>query len=251
MSKLLGQVLDAHGGIDGWSAARSVRARLDVTGPTWTRLGQEKILVGVDVEVDPHRQRTVFTGFTGPGRRGIYTPEHVAIEDADGTILAERSTPRASFPQREANTGWDPLHALYFGGYAMWNYLTTPYLLTWPGVHTEELPERRLRVVFPPEIATHSAEQIFHFDEDGLQRRVDYAPSVLGSRPVAHHTERHRTVSGLVFPTHRYVLPVVDGRLGATPIITVDLADITVDFTVDRTEEADDVRPPVRREEVR
>jgi hypothetical protein len=36
---------------------------------------------------------------------------------------------------------------------------------------------------------------------------VDYAPYVLGGRPAAHLTEAHRAVSGLVFPTHRYVLP--------------------------------------------
>lgn len=31
---------------------------------------------------------------------------------------------------------------------------------------------RRLRAIFPPEIVTHSPEQIFHFDESGLQRRT-------------------------------------------------------------------------------
>jgi hypothetical protein len=247
MSDLLDQVLDAHGGIQRWHAARSIRARLDVTGPTWAVVGQEKVLLGVDIEVDPHEQRTVFTGFTGAGRRGIHTLDHVAIVDEDGTVLSQRYAPRESYPPRDANTRWDPLHALYFGGYAMWNYLTTPYLLSWPGVHTEELAERRLRVVFPPYIATHSTEQTFSFDETGLLRRIDYAPYVLGSRSGAHHTQAHRTVSGLVFPTHRYVLPVVDGKLGTTPIITIDLADITVDFT----EEAELVRASVRREEVR
>ncbi|QRP49385.1 hypothetical protein [Amycolatopsis sp. FDAARGOS 1241] len=42
-----------------------------------------------------------------------------------------------------------------------------------------------------PGIAPHSAEQVFHYDERGLQRRVDYAPYVLGSRPAAHYTEAH------------------------------------------------------------
>jgi hypothetical protein len=50
----------------------------------------------------------------------------------------------------------------------------------------------------------------------------------MGDRAAAHCTEGHRTVSGLVFPTRRCVLPMLDGRLGATPIITIDLGDITV-----------------------
>jgi len=60
---------------------------------------------------------------------------------------------------------------------------------------------------------------------------LDYAPYVLGSRPAAHLTEAHRAVSGLVFPTHRYVLPVHDSHLGPAPIITVDFSDLTVDRT--------------------
>src|ERR1700742_77102 len=163
MSELVDQVLAAHGGVEAWRKARKIRARLDLTGPTFVALGQEKTLVGVDVEVDVHKQHTVFTGFTGPGRRGVYTPDHVVIEDEDGTVLQERHEPRESYPLRDKNARWDPLHALYFAGYGLWNYLTTPYLLTLPGVSTEELSPvdglRRLRVTFPPDITTHCAEQ--------------------------------------------------------------------------------------------
>ncbi|GII57309.1 hypothetical protein Pth03_56980 [Planotetraspora thailandica] len=235
---LLDLVLEAHGGIERWSKAKTIRARLNMGGPTWTALGQEKIFAGLDVAVEVNEQRTVFTGFTGPGLRGVYTPDHVAIEDQHGTVLQERHAPREAYPDRDGDARWDPLHALYFGGYGMWNYLTAPYLLTLPGVHTEELEPRqvdgerwrRLGVTFPRHIATHSTEQTFHYDESGLQRRVDYAPYVMGNRPAHHYTEAHRTVSGLVFPTHRYVLPVEDGHPGHAPIIIVDFTDIAVDF---------------------
>lgn len=234
---LLDLVLRAHGGIERWRRARTIRARLSMGGPTWTALGQERTFADLELAVDVHEQRTVFTGFTGPGLRGVYTPGRVAIEDLDGTVLRERHAPREAFPPRDRDTRWDSLHSLYFAGYGMWNYLTTPYLLTLPGFRTEELEPwqsgderwRRLRVTFPANIATHSAEQIFHFDESGLQRRVDYAPYVMGNRAAAHHTEAHRTVSGLVFPTHRYVLPVLESGLGPAPTIVVDLVDITVD----------------------
>lgn len=236
---LVDVVLKAHGGRERWSLARTVRARLRMVGPLWTALGQEKTFDGIDVAVDVQRQRTVFTGFTGPGRHGVYTPDRVTVQDADGTVLEERRSPRESFPARAPGVHWDSLHALYFAGYGMWNYLTQPYLLTLSGIRTAELEPwhadgsewRRLRVTFPPHIATHSTEQTFHYDAHGRQRRVDYAPAVLGGLPAAHHTEAHRTVSGLVFPTHRYVLPVRDGRPGPEPIIVLDLSDITVDFT--------------------
>jgi hypothetical protein len=118
----------------------------------------------------------------------------------------------------------------------MWNYLTTPYLLTLPGVRTQELDPwqegderwRRLQVTFPAHIATHSTQQTFYYDAAGLLRRQDYRPFVMGSPRAVHRTEAHRTVSGLVFPTHRYVLPVVDGTVLPDPIITVDLAGISV-----------------------
>jgi hypothetical protein len=75
----------------------------------------------------------------------------------------------------------------------------------------------------------HSIEQTFYYDEQGLQRRVDYAPQLMNNGPVAHQTEAHRTVSGLVFPTHRCVLPVRDGRVVAKPVITIDFSDIVIE----------------------
>jgi hypothetical protein len=238
MSDLLDLVLEAHGGLDRWRRVRAVRARLDLTGPAFAALGQGTTLVGVGVEVRPHEQRTVFTDFTGLGRRGVYTPDLVTVTEQDGTVVARRAAPRESFPLSDPDPSWDALHALYFAGYGLWNYLTTPYLLTLSGVRTEELEPsevdgwtvRRLRVTFPPHIATHSAEQIFYFDEDCLLRRIDYAPYVFGGRPGAHHIDALETVSGLVFPTHRHVRTAVDGVIGAEPIITLDLADISVEM---------------------
>ncbi|MEU3983359.1 hypothetical protein AB0F77_25270 [Streptomyces sp. NPDC026672] len=237
MTDLLDFVLEAHGGLKRWSDTTTIRAKLDMGGPSWASRGQDGILSGVGVTVDLHRQHLVFTGFTGPGLRGVFTPDRVAVEDEDGAVLMERHTPRDAYAGHDRTTAWDPLHALYFGGYGMWNYLTAPYLLTLPGVRTEELDPwqeaderwRRLHVTFPSYIATHSTEQTFYYDASGLLRRQDYRPFVMGGRPAVHRVEAHRTVSGLVFPTHRYVLPVVDGNVLPSPIITVDLADIGIE----------------------
>ena len=34
---------------------------------------------------------------------------------------------------------WDDLHLAYFSGYAMWNYLNTPFIFALPGFQTEEI----------------------------------------------------------------------------------------------------------------
>jgi hypothetical protein len=237
VNDLLNTVLDAHGGLRRWSQAASIRATADIGGPMWARRGQAGIFGKAHLVVDVQQQHVVFTDFTTPGLRGVYTPGRVAIEDPTGKVVLERHSPREAYQGQELTSAWDELHALYFGGYAMWNYLTTPYLLAHPDVRTEELapwqPDgeqwRRLRAVFPPHIATHSTEQILSYDTSGLLRRHDYHPYVMGDRPVAHRTEAHRTVAGLVFPTHRYVLPVADGHPLPNPIITIDLTNIAVD----------------------
>ncbi|MFD3309554.1 hypothetical protein [Streptomyces sp. NPDC058694] len=89
--------------------------------------------------VDVRRQRLVYEGFTSPELRGAFTPDRVAIEKRDDEVVAERIAPREAFADHGPDTPWDQLHALYFAGYAMWNYLTAPYLLTRPGIALDEV----------------------------------------------------------------------------------------------------------------
>ncbi|WP_326625212.1 MULTISPECIES: hypothetical protein [unclassified Streptomyces] len=238
MNALLDLVLDAHGGLRRWRAARTIHTEGSIGGLLWSLRGQEEIFAEADITADVQQQRLVFEGFTDPGLRGVFTPDRVVIEQKDCEVLADRNAPRDAFAGHRADTPWDPLHALYFAGYAMWNYLTAPYLLTRPGVVVEELefwrePDedwRRLRARFPEALATHCLEQVFYYDTAGLLRRHDYAPDVLGGTPAAHFSEHHVRASGLVFPTHRFVVPVQDdGRAASEPVlITIDLADISV-----------------------
>jgi hypothetical protein len=60
------------------------------------------------------------------------------------------------------NTPWDELHSAYFSDYAMWNYLNTPFIFTFPGFVTEEIVPwngsdgehfRRLKVIVPDSVA--------------------------------------------------------------------------------------------------
>jgi hypothetical protein len=134
------------------------------------------------------------------------------------------------------NSPWDALQVGYFLSYGLWNYLTTPFLLTYPGVQTREITPwqeddgtwRRLLATFPPEITTHSAEQVFYFGDDGLLRRLDYTVEADGGR-AAHYTEGYKTFAGLAFPTRRQVYRrnpdgTPDRSLAA---ITLDIHEIT------------------------
>ncbi|MFF4956473.1 hypothetical protein ACFY2Z_05175 [Streptomyces sp. NPDC001222] len=238
MTELLDLVLDAHGGLPRWREAKTIRAQGSVGGLLWSMRGQEGIFADTDITVDVQQQHAVSDNFTGAGLRGVFTPGRVAVETPDGEVLAERTAPRDAFAGHGPDTPWDQLHALYFCGYALWNYLTAPYLLTRPGVQVQELEPwneageewRRLHARFPQDMATHSKEQVFHYDASGLLRRHDYAAEVLGGAPAAHYSEQHITAAGLVFPTHRYVVPVQEGgRALPEPIlVSIDFADITV-----------------------
>ena len=57
------------------------------------------------------------------------------VKDEQGRLIHKRDDPR----RQTLETPWD-LHIAYFGGYALWTYLTIPFLYTYPGIVTAELP---------------------------------------------------------------------------------------------------------------
>lgn len=241
---LLDEVLDAHGGLERWRAVERVSARVRTGGllPR-TRMPGNR-LADYRVSVDLKSQRTVLDPFPGPDRVGVYEGGAVRIETADGEPLESRSDPREAFSGLSGlrrNLRWDSLDTIYFAGYAMWNYLATPMLLTLPGVDVREgepwtepgsdEPWRRLEVVFPPEIETHSSAQSFYIDPLRLLRRHDYTAEVVGAwARAAHYTSEHAEVGGLVFPTSRRVHPVGPGNrsLGRPTLVSLELSEIEV-----------------------
>jgi hypothetical protein len=239
---LLDEVLDAHGGLDRWRSAREIRARAHSGGflPRTRFRGNALADYKLRIEVDePH---AILEPFPGPGRRGVFAGDTVRIDDEQGRVLETRDDPRAHFFGRRGlrrNLRWDPLDTTYFAGYAMWNYMTTPYLLTRPGVEVNEGEEwsedgeswRRLEVDFPAGLATHSAHQTFYVDEGGLIRRQDYTAEVVARiAHAAHYCDDHKDFDGLVFPTTRRVYPRRrDNRPRGRPtIVWIDLEEVRV-----------------------
>jgi hypothetical protein len=236
MSELRDLVIEAHGGLARWKRFRTIEGDMSITGLLWERKGWPDALKNVHVTADTGEQRLSYSPFTTEELRSVYGPDRVAIARADGMEIKSRSNPRLAFDGHKVETGWDDLHLAYFSGYAMWNYLSTPFLFALPGVAAEELSpleengerRRRLKVTFPRAIATHCTEQVFHIDGDGLIARLDYCADVTGGVPTAHYTSGYRSFDGIRFPTTRRAYRRSGDGTALTSAVTVaiDISDI-------------------------
>ena len=211
MNSLLAEVLSAHGGMSRWQEFERVQATIVSGGGFFS-------LKGFIQDPDPrrmtvwlHEERATLTPYGAPDQRSVFTPERVAVEKLDGTVVAERFQPHDSFAGHQMSTPWDPLHAAYFNGEALWTYLTSPFLLAMEGVQVEETepwregPEewRVLRAYFPGAIETHNQIQDFFFGEDRFLRRHDYNVNIAGGFGAAQLISDYVTVQGISLPTRR------------------------------------------------
>jgi len=211
MNDLLDRVIVCHGGLERWNKITLLECDMSITGPTWSRKGWPDALKKQHVSAHAQDQWISYMPFTGEDKRSRCTPAHTIIEKLDGQVLKERHDPRAAFEGHTAETKWDELHLAYFSGYAMWNYLTTPFLFATEGFEVEELPPRRdageqlrrLKVAFPRAIATHCREQVFYVDDNELIARLDYVSEVSGHVPAAHYLSDYQDFGGIEFAIKR------------------------------------------------
>jgi hypothetical protein len=234
MDQLLAEIIEAHGGMDRWKAFQTVEASI-VSG------GGFFALKGLIQDPDPrqmtvwlHEQRSSVLPYGAPDQSTIFTPDRIAIEKLDGTVVAERFAPTDSFAGHQMNTPWDALHRAYFNGEALWTYLTTPFLLAGQGVHVEETEPwkegsetwRVLRARFPGSIETHSRVQDFFFDDRRLLRRHDYHVNIAGGFPAAQLTSEYVRADGISLPTKRRAYTRGPDR---RPIL--DMLMVAIDFS--------------------
>ncbi|CAB3764240.1 hypothetical protein [Paraburkholderia humisilvae] len=235
MTTLLEEAVRAHGGMDRWASFRTALAALDIGGAIWRLKGQPDMFRGIEVAASLRRQHVAITSRTA-GWRGAFTPNLIRIDSHNGHVAEERTSPRASYQGHTQQTEWDRLHALYFTGYALWTYLTIPFLYTFPGFVMEELPAwnengevwRRLKVTFPDLIASHSREQISYFGQDGLLRRHDYTVDVMGGATGANYASNYHNVRGVMVPMSRRVFAYDDARrkVDEPLLVSIDFRDI-------------------------
>jgi len=211
MTDLLDRVIDAHGGMERWKRFEKVEATIISGGGLFHLKGMAQDPMPRRMSVWLHEERSSVMPFGAPDQRSMFTPDRIAIEKIDGTVIAERRAPAASFAGHRLETSWDPLRRAYFNGEAMWTYLTTPFLLTVNGVTVEELEPwvegneiwHILRAHFPASIETHSRVQTFYFGEDMHLRRHDYSVEIAGGFDAAQLTSDYIEADGIFLPTKR------------------------------------------------
>src|SRR3954447_20355410 len=215
MNDLLATTIKAHGGLERWNQLNTVSARLIQGGALWALKGQKGVLDGVVVTASLHEERVSHRPFGAPDRHSVFTPDRVAIETDDGTVIEGLDRPRASFAGHTLETPWNTLQLAYFVGTAMWTYLTQPFTFALPGFESGELEPwdeagqrwRRLRVTWPSYLATHSTEQTLYFTDDGFLARHDYDVEINAGNPAAHYVSDYEEVAGIKLPTKHRIFP--------------------------------------------
>jgi hypothetical protein len=235
-SDLLTAALDAHGGFECWQRFSAIEATVVSGGLLFELKGQPQDPIPRRMSAALTREWASVAPFGSDDQKSDFTPQRVAILKLDGSVVAERLSPRDSFVGHELATPWDPLQRAYFNGYAMWTYLTSPFLLALPEFTVEELEPvedngvtlRGLRVQFPPEFASHSAIQEFYFGPDLLLARHDYRVDVAGGFSAIQYVSQLVEADGILVPTRRRAYRCGrDGRRDPDELmVSIDLSDV-------------------------
>ena len=235
MNDLLSMAIKAHGGIDRWNTFSSVEITASITGAIWHVKGRPDVLKSVVMTTDTRSERLT-TMFPGQDKRSVFERDRVVIERADGTLVEAREDPEASFAGQQLDTPWDDIHVAYFSGEALWTSLNTPFLYARDDFATEEIAPveadsetwRRLKVIFPDTVKSHTREQIFCFGTDGLLRRHDYTVDILGGGTGLNYATNYRDIEGIIFPTTRRVYAYTGDyqRVPEPVLVAIDITDV-------------------------
>jgi hypothetical protein len=213
MSNVLSEIISAHGGKAYWDSLESLEVELSADGFLFTSKGV-KPQRHARITVCTSRPEVTMHDYPMPGQTTRFVGgKLVETRDAEGRVLQSRTDPRAAFGSLRRQFRWDALDFAYFSSYAMWGYLTVPFLLLQEGVVVTEKAGAgdggtQLAVRFPQSLPVHCADQQFFFDKDHRLTRLDYTAEVVGGwATAAHLCEDYRQFGGLWLPTRRRVYP--------------------------------------------
>src|SRR5580704_1757354 len=97
MNNLLSEVLHAHGGMLRWNEWKMVQASIISRGGFFALKGQIQDATPRQMTVWLHEERSSVTPYGAQDQRTVFTPDRIAIEKLDGTVVAERPQPRDAF----------------------------------------------------------------------------------------------------------------------------------------------------------
>jgi hypothetical protein len=232
---LLEDALRASGGLDLRRQMSRYTVHMSVGGVLCRHKCASPQLKDLVVEGSTDQVSLEINGFGAVNRRAMYRPDWVALEGPDGQLLKEMKASAQELRTCLRASTWDELQLAYYFGYSIWNYIAVPFVLADSDVTTEELEPGgvqldnwlRLAVRFPPRVVTHSTEQTFYFDRDGLLRRIDYTSELEDTR-IAQLFSGHQRFSGILIPTLGTSLRIApDGVLLAKPsLVDIEIFDV-------------------------
>ena len=180
MNDLLAFAVDAHGGLARWDAFSRLRAELSVDGAIWHVKQQPGLLKNNVLEIDTHAERLSITPFSTPRQRSVFVPDRLTLETLDGEVCEMRNDPDTAFEGHVRETPWDKFHAAYFASEALWTYLTSPFLYTYPGFRQrrDRAVAGKRRDLAPSQGDLSRLHQEPHPDADHAfrSRRIDAPP---------------------------------------------------------------------------
>ena len=233
---LLARVLDAHGGFERWRHFSRIEATIVSGGMLFELKGMPQDPTPRRMTAALQREWASVRPFGADDQRTDFTPDRVAIEKLDGTVVAERVHPRDSFDGHTLTTPWDPLQRAYFNGYALWTYLTSPFLLALPGLPVRQLEPVEdngvsltgFQVQFGTGFTSHSTLQEFYFGPDLLLTRHDYRVDVAGGFSAIQYISELVDADGILVPTKRRAYRCdADGEPNLTEVmVSIDLSDV-------------------------
>jgi hypothetical protein len=239
MNDLVNVAVAAHGGLKRWNRVTTVKVTASITGEIWKVKGKPDYLKEVIFEVETKRER-VTMDFPGRDKRSVFEPNRVEMQRRDGTVIATREDPEASFQRKDQLTPWDDLDVAYFSGEALYAYINTPFLYTYEGFSSEEIAPiqvdgetwRRLKVTFPDTVKSHTKTQTSCFGPDGLLRRHDYIVDILGGAPGLNYASNYREIDGIKFPATRRVYPCESDyqHVKEPLLVAIDMSDIALTY---------------------
>ena len=102
-------ILNAHGGLERWNKYTKVEATVVSGGGFYPLKGVLPDTIRRRTTVWLHEQRSSVMPYGAPDQRTMFTPDRIAIEKLDGTLVAERKAPRDSFAGHQMHTPLDAL----------------------------------------------------------------------------------------------------------------------------------------------
>lgn len=235
MNSLLQFAVEAHGGLNRWNNLHRVEADVSIGGALWQLKGRPYLLKNTHVTAELREER-ISTLLVDSNERLTFEAGRSVVVTRSGKDPAIRNEPRAAFAGHLADTPWDDFHVGYFSNYALWTYLTIPFLFTYPGFVVEELNPwhengeiwRPLEATFPESIESHTRKQVSYFGPDGLLRRHEYTVDILGGAQGVNYAYDYQSIDGIQIPTRRriFAFDVNKHKVPSPVLVSIDLTNI-------------------------